>query len=409
MNLLYQFFVQILSFLFWFASFFSSKAKKGIEGRKNQKNIFKNYKNEKFIWMHCSSVGEFEQGRPVLEAIKKLYPDKKIALSFFSPSGYELRKDYESADVVFYLPIDTKKNINDLLKNFNPEILILVKYDYWFNLLKSLKNKNIPVVVVSAIFRKNQYKLNWIEKNYFKILKDTVSHFFVQNNDSALILKSHNISNFTIAGDTRYDRVSQIANQNIRLPWLENFKGNNKLIVLGSTWASDEKIVINTIKEYLPKDWKAVFVPHEINENTIPHFQKELGKNISFYTKGIDNNSKFLIVNTVGFLSKIYAYAEIAYVGGGFNKSGVHNTLEPAVFGIPIIIGSNNKKFQEVQDLIQAKVVFSISDEESFSRVLSQIIHSDRELYKTNANIVFEKNIGVTYRILNFLKNKQWL
>lgn len=409
MNFLYQIFIQLFCFGYWLSSFFTEKAKKGWQGRKKQKKIIKALEKEEFIWMHCSSVGEFEQGRPVLEAIKKKYPKRKIALSFFSPSGFELRKNYPKADIVFYLPLDTRANVADLLENFNPKILILVKYDYWLNLLKALKIKGIPVVVISAIFRENQYKNQIFANYFFKALKNHITHFFVQHEKSAQILESYGFSDFSVVGDTRFDRVQQIASQKIEIQWLEKFKGLKKILVLGSTWHSDEEVFLNFLRRKLPTDWKAVIVPHEINQQNISHFKEIFGEKVSFYSKNINPETEILVVDAVGFLSQIYAYADTAYVGGGFNKSGVHNTLEPAVFGLPTVIGPRHEKFNEVQLLIENQVVFPIENEQEFEEIFQFIQAQNPDDFKRRSKEVFNQNLGATLKILDFLEENKLL
>lgn len=409
MNFLYQVFIHLFSFSYRLGSFFSKKAKKGWKGRKEQKKIFKALEKEEFIWLHCSSVGEFEQGRPVLESIKKKYPYHKIALSFFSPSGFELRKNYPKADIVFYLPLDTHTNVENLLKYFNPRILILVKYDYWLNLLMALKKREIPVVVISAIFRENQYRNQIFANYFFKALKNSITHFFVQHQKSAHILESHGISNFSIVGDTRFDRVYQIANQKIEIPWIENFKGLKKILVLGSTWGNDEEIFLNFLRTELPTTWKAVIIPHEINQQNIIHFKEFFNENVTFYSEGINPKAKILVVDAVGFLSQIYAYADVAYVGGGFNKSGVHNTLEPAVFGIPIMIGPCHEKFNEVQTLIKNHIIFPVGNRQEFQETFKFIQSQNPSDFKKRSKEVFSQNLGATEKILDFLNENKFL
>ena len=364
---------------------------------------------DKIIWMHCSSLGEFEQGRPVLERIRKEFPNHKIALSFFSPSGYEIRKNYEGADYIFYLPLDTKRNAKSLIKILHPEILILVKYEYWYNLLHKLNKKKIPVIVISAVIKENNIFIqswgNWFRKRIRKI-----NHFFVQNGDAKDLLETIGVNQVTISGDTRFDRVKEILKSENHLDFVEKFKGNSKMIVAGSTWPDDSEILTNYINEKLPDNWKIIIAPHNINPNEIQKFTGKLNKSFSVYTKSNENeiqNSQVLIVDTIGILTKIYAYADISYVGGGFTKTGVHNTLEPAVFGIPIIFGPNYEKYFEVIELIQCEAAQRFKDQYDFDSKMENLIADEQER-KRRGNAAYNyirQKPNASNLIMDYLKN----
>lgn len=336
---------------------------------------------DKVIWVHCSSLGEFEQGRPVMEKIKKEFPQHKLAVSFFSPSGFEVRKDYQGADYIFYLPLDTKKNAKQLIKILKPEILILVKYEYWYNLLHRLQKKQIPVIVISAVIKEKNLFFrpfgSWFRKRIAGI-----EHFFVQDNDSKNLLGSIGIENASVSGDTRFDRVREIREANARVEFIEKFKGNSKLIVAGSTWPDDEEILVKFINEKLPDDWKLIFAPHNIKEKEILQLSKEIQKPTAIYTQSNSNqieNAQILIVDTIGLLTQIYAYSDISYVGGGFTKTGVHNTLEPAVFGAPIIFGPNYENYFEAIDLLENQGAVRFIDQYDFDQKMTNLIENESE------------------------------
>ena len=331
--------------------------------------------------MHCSSLGEFEQGRPVMEKIKSEFPNHKLAVSFFSPSGYEIRKDYEGADYIFYLPLDTPKNAKRLVKLLNPECLILVKYEYWYNLLSRLQKKKIPVIVISAVINEDNLFFrpigSWFRKRIIRI-----NHFFVQENDSKNLLESIGIEQVTVSGDTRFDRVKEIRLSEPKLDFIEKFKQNAKLIVAGSTWSDDEEILISFINDKLPDDWKLIIAPHNIHEKEIKSLAEKIEKRVAIYTKSHEteiNNAQILIVDTIGILTKIYAYSEISYVGGGFTKTGVHNTLEPAVFGVPVIFGPNYENYFEAIDLLENEGAVRFVDSFDFDQKMSELIENENE------------------------------
>jgi len=411
MNIIYNLFVSFYGLGISAVSNFNPKAKQWKTGRKNWKKKMKQAvsPDDRVIWMHCSSLGEFEQGRPVLERVRKEFPDHKIVLSFFSPSGYEVRKNYEGADYIFYLPLDTRRNAKSIIKILHPEILILVKYEYWYNLLKKLIKKHIPVIVISAVIKENNLFIrswgSWFRKRIAKI-----THFFVQEGDSKDLLNSIGIEQVTISGDTRFDRVREIKESDPKLEFIERFKNSSKLIVAGSTWPEDEEILVNFINEKLPDDWKVIFAPHNIDEKQIKSLSEKLNKNVAIYTKsneGQIENSQILIVDTIGILTKIYAYADISYIGGGFTKTGVHNTLEPAVFGVPIIFGPNYENYFEAIDLIQTEGAQRFKDQHDFNAKMEKLIANEQERIRRGnaaANYIRQKP-NSSNLIMDYLKS----
>lgn len=383
MDIVYNLFISLYGIGIKTASKFNHKAKLWIDGRNNwQEKLKKNINpNDKIIWIHCSSLGEFEQGRPVIEKIRTKFPTHKIALSFFSPSGYEIQKNYEGADYIFYLPLDTKSNAKTLIKILNPEILILVKYEYWYNILNSLNKKKIPIIVISALIRESHVFFKpyggWFRNRIAKI-----NHFFVQNTDSKKLLQAIRINQVTVAGDTRYDRVKEILQTNTSLPFIDNFKNGQKLIVAGSTWKDDEDILANFINHELPKDWKIVFAPHKINSKEIQKLKDKIQVPTAIYTQSQNEDLsqyQVLILDTIGILTKVYAHAEIAYVGGGFTKSGIHNTLEPATFGVPVIFGPNFHPYLEAIELLKTNAAKSFKNQFEFDELISKLISNPKE------------------------------
>ncbi|MGI9526871.1 MAG: 3-deoxy-D-manno-octulosonic acid transferase [Weeksellaceae bacterium] len=426
MQLLYNIFTYLYQIGFKGFSLWNPKAKLGIEGRKDWRKNLKNAidaQGGSWIWMHCSSLGEFEQGRPVLEALKKQYPYYNYALSFFSPSGYEVIKNYKESDIVFYLPLDTPQNARDLARIIQPKLWILSKYDYWYNHLKEQHKIGTKIIVVSAIFRPSHIYFksygNWFAKN----LKQYIHHFFVQDKASKDLLKSIDISQVTIAGDTRFDRVKSIAKHTIPLIWVEKFKIDHKLIVIGSSWKEDETLWIDFINNQLPNDWKVIIAPHEIKSSKIQNLKESLkGATLLFSDLKIEldkekipatllKNARVIIVDVIGLLSTIYASADLAYVGGGFNKSGVHNTLEPTVFGTPTVIGPNFEKFNEVKLLKQEGIIFPIYDAASFNETVTMLMQNSdkRNAIAQKANQFFENQPKSTALILNYLNQNNIL
>ena len=410
MTLLYKAGIFIYWLLIRLFSVFNEKAKLFVQGRKNwEENLSSKIDGKsKYIWFHCSSLGEFEQGRPVIEELKNQFPYYKIVLTFFSPSGYEIRKNYPLADVVAYLPIDSKRNAQTFLEIVNPEKAFFVKYEFWYFYISELKQKNIPLYIVSAIFRESQQFFKntpwglWYRKILFK-----VEHLFVQNEKSGELLESIELSNFTVTGDTRFDRVAAIAKVSKEIPIVEKFKGNSMLIIAGSTWRPDEELLAAFINQ--SEGIKFIIAAHEVSAANINRIHQLLKKPaISFSKVGEPEIRKYevLIIDSVGLLSSLYRYGEIAYIGGGFGV-GIHNILEAATFGLPVIFGPNYKKFKEAVDLASERGAFTISNAIELRQTLNTLIDDMNEREKASqicSNYV-AKNVGSTKHIIKKVFN----
>jgi len=369
MLLLYTLGIRGYNLIILIFSLFNTKAKLFINGRKNLFNDLEKKidAREKHIWFHFASLGEFEQGRPVLEKIKSLYQNKKIVVTFFSPSGYEIRKNYALADV-FYLPIDTSANAKKFLDLINPELAIFTKYEFWHFYFQELKTRKIPLYVISGIFRPGQAFFKWYGSFYRNILK-SVTYFFVQNEESKALLESIGLKNTVVSGDTRFDRVYENAQSPRSLLEIEKFIGNSPTLVCGSTWPDDERLLALLPEKYL--EWKFIIAPHEIHESHLESIEKQfMVTSLRFSTFKNDLaaglapipavKAQVLIIDNIGMLSSLYQYGRFAYIGGGFG-TGIHNTLEAAAFGLPVIFGPKYDKFQEAKDLIALGAAKSIS------------------------------------------------
>ncbi|MER3375221.1 MAG: glycosyltransferase N-terminal domain-containing protein [Allomuricauda sp.] len=406
--MLLRFVYTVLMTLSWYGlkviALFQPKIKLFVSGRKK---TFADLEaklpvDTKSIWMHVASLGEFEQGLPILKRLKTSYPDHKIVLTFFSPSGYEVKKNTPIADAVVYLPMDTLSNASRFLDKINPELAIFIKYEIWPNYLYRLQQRNIPTLLVSARFSKKQIYFKPYGGFMRKSLK-SISHFFVQEEGSKALLESINFKNITVSGDTRFDRVSEILKQDNQLDFMDRFRADKLCLVAGSTWPEDEEILINFINT-TQDPIKFVIAPHQIKQ---AHIDKITGaitkKSICFSQLGDEDLSQFdvLIIDTIGLLTKIYSYASVAYVGGGF-ATGLHNTLEPAVFGIPVIIGPNFKGFKEAEDLVGQKGILPISGQEKFNHLMNGFIADPKSVEKTgqiNSNYI-TNNLGATSLVM---------
>ena len=329
-----------------------------------------------YVWFHAASLGEFEQGRPLMERLRKSHPEYKILLTFFSPSGYEVRKNYEGADIICYLPLDTPINAIRFLRLIRPVKAYFIKYEFWYNYLHILKHRKVPVYSVSSIFRQQQVFFRWYGREYSRVLK-CITHFFVQNEESRDLLATLGIRCVSVTGDTRFDRVLEIKAQAKQLPIVDAFKSGHKIFIAGSSWPPDEEIFIEFFNKH--RDWKLIIAPHVIGNDHLEQIQSALKHKTVLYTETTPEEAReaeCLIINCFGLLSSIYRYGEVAYVGGGFGV-GIHNVLEAAVWGIPVIFGPNNKRFQEAQDLLAAKGGFEIHDDESFKRIITRLISDD--------------------------------
>lgn len=364
-----------------------------------------------YIWFHAASLGEFEQGRPLMEQIKKSYPQYKILLTFFSPSGYEVRKNYEGADIITYLPIDTVGNARQFLRTVRPVMAFFIKYEFWYNYLHILQYRGIPAYSVSSIFRPDQVFFKWYGRGYGRVLK-CFTRFFVQNEESKKLLESIGIHDTMVVGDTRFDRVLQIKEASKQLPIVERFvKGTpedqKKVFVAGSSWQPDEEIFLKYFNNH--RDWKLIVAPHVIGEDHLKFiFSLIKDKKVVRYTQATEDNvaeADVLIIDRFGLLSSVYHYGDVAYVGGGFGV-GIHNVLEAAVWGMPVLFGPNNKHFAEAQGLLQSGGGIEIEDYETFSLIMSQL--SDGSAYYDTcgqeAGAFVQSLAGATKKVLSSVK-----
>ena len=393
LRLLYNILINIAWLGLKVVALFNAKIKLFVQGRKQTFSILEERLRsaDKTIWMHVASLGEFEQGLPILERLRTEYPEHRLVLSFFSPSGYEVKKNTSVADVVIYLPMDSNYKAKRFLELVNPELAIFVKYEVWPNYLHHLQKRNIPTLLISAIFSERQIYFKPFGGFMRKSLRK-FDHYFVQDENSKKLLESIEIKNSTISGDTRLDRVSEILKQNNQLDFMDRFKNNQLCLVAGSTWPEDEQILINYINNTNEKV-KVVIAPHEIKPAHIAKITSALNKKTLCYSDLGNQNLKeieVLIIDTIGLLTKIYSYANIAYVGGGF-ATGLHNTMEPAVFGIPIIIGPQFLGFKEVEDLIKEGGIMPISNQDSFNNLMGDLLNnpiSIRNIGDIDANYI---------------------
>lgn len=444
-------------------SLFNKKIKKMWRGEREAVDLLKEKVDPtaKYVWFHAASLGEFEQGRPLIEQLRATHPEYKILLTFFSPSGYEVRKNYEGADIVCYLPLDTIRNARRFLRAVHPVMAFFIKYEFWYNYLHILKHRGVPVYSVSSIFRPGQVFFKWYGRNYAKVLH-CITHFFVQNEVSLQLLKGIGIDEATVVGDTRFDRVLQIKEQSKELPIVEAFKGINgkgnackkelsedackkdlsedackkdlskdackedlskdackkdlskngskgcKIFVAGSSWQPDEDIFIRFFNDH--PDWKLIIAPHVIGEDHLSYILDKLQMKAVRYTQATEQSAaeaRCLIIDCFGLLSTIYRYGEIAYVGGGFGV-GIHNVPEAAVWGVPVLFGPNNKRFQEAQDLLACKGSFEVTDYDSFNTIISRLISDDQfrhQCGEASANYVKSRS-GATDIIMKSVAGK---
>ena len=435
-------------------SLFNKKIKKMWRGEREAVDLLKEKVDPtaKYVWFHAASLGEFEQGRPLIEQLRATHPEYKILLTFFSPSGYEVRKNYEGADIVCYLPLDTIRNARRFLRAMHPVMAFFIKYEFWYNYLHILRHRGVPVYSVSSIFRPGQVFFKWYGRNYAKVLH-CITHFFVQNEVSLQLLKGIGIDEATVVGDTRFDRVLQIKEQAKELPIVEAFKGINgkgdackdnlsedacngdlsedagkedlsedackedlsengckgcKVFVAGSSWQPDEDIFIRFFNDH--PDWKLIIAPHVIGEDHLAYILDKLQMKAVRYTQATEQSAaeaRCLIIDCFGLLSTIYRYGEIAYVGGGFGV-GIHNVPEAAVWGVPVLFGPNNKRFQEAQDLLACKGSFEVTDYDSFNTIISRLISDDKfrhQCGEASANYVKSRS-GATDIIMKSVVGK---
>ena len=391
-------------------SHFNEKVRKMWRGERDAFRVLREKvdPNARYVWFHAASLGEFEQGRPLMEQLKREHPDIKILLTFFSPSGYEVRKNYEGADIICYLPLDTITNARRFLRIIRPEMAFFIKYEFWYNYLHILKHRGVPVYSVSSIFREGQVFFRWYGHQYGRVLK-CFTHFYAQNEKSKELLAKIGITNVTITGDTRFDRVLQIKEQAKQLPIIEQFTKGGKVFIAGSSWQPDEEIFIKYFNEH--RNWKLVIAPHVIGKDHLQQIEKLLeGRKVIKYTDVSEGSmvledAEVLIINCFGLLSSIYHYADVTYVGGGFGV-GIHNTLEAAVWDAPVIFGPNNQRFQEAQGLKACEGGFEITGYEDFARLMDRF-DSDADYLKKagqQAGNYVKQLSGATKKILADIK-----
>ncbi len=410
MSLLYNFGIYLTRIVLYLIAPFNSKIKLGVKGREKTFDILKKRIKpaDKVLWFHCASLGEYEQGLPVFTKLKNEKPNHKILLTFFSPSGYEIRKNSPIADVVAYLPLDTPTAAKRFLRLIKPELTVFVKYDIWPNFLIELKKQNLKAILISAAFRKNQSFFKFYGNQLRKALF-SFEHIFTQNQESKLLLESIYYRNVTISGDTRFDRVYSQLEQNNTLEFISEFKQDKLCIVAGSTWPEDETLFIEFINSKASENLKLIIAPHNIKASQIHNFRSKLNvQSVLFSEKNNFNLQKatIFIIDTIGLLTKIYNYADIAYVGGAMGNTGLHNTLEPAVFGIPIVIGKNHSKFPEAKAFIDNGGMLSISSQEEFNTILNILcLDEEKRTLLGEKNIQFiKKNKGAVIQIVNYLR-----
>lgn len=413
MLFLYNFIVLFTSQLLKLTAIFSLKMKLFIDGRKS---VFQNLTDkiktlDNTIWFHAASLGEYEQGLPVIEAVKKQFPNHKIVVTFFSPSGYEVRKNNTIADVTVYLPLDTISNAKQFIELVHPEMVFFIKYEYWPNYLNELKKQQIKTYLISGILRENQAFFKWYGGFYRNALK-TFDYFFVQNESSKTLLQSIGFNNVKVSGDTRFDRVVSILERDNSLDFIEQFKDNKTTIVIGSSWPKDESLLVNYINQS-SDDVKFIIAPHNIKSEQIQELKNSISKKTILFSDvetrlnaSLQENNVF-IIDTIGILTKIYSYADIAYVGGGFGNPGVHNILEPATFGVPVVIGPNYSHFAEAKALVNMEGCISIQNQSQLNETFDLLLHNeDERLEKGHICSTFvQMNKGVTQTIMNHILN----
>lgn len=410
MFFLYNQIVFIAGFLLKIVALFSPKMALFVKGRKD---VFKTLEakiqaNDKSIWFHAASLGEYEQGLPVIEKIKEKYPSHKIIVTFFSPSGYEVRKNNTVANCTVYLPLDTQKNAKQFIELTNPELVFFIKYEYWPNYLNELKKRNIKTYLISGILRENQAFFKWYGGFYRKSL-DAFDFFFVQNESSKQLLQSLGHQNVLVSGDTRFDRVSTILEKDNTLNFIAEFKDNKITVVVGSSWPKDEEIIAQYINEYSNENVKFIIAPHNIKAEQIANLKTLITKPTVLFSEKENqslSDQQVFIIDTIGILTKIYSYADIAYVGGGFGNPGIHNILEPATFGIPIVIGPNYSHFAEATALVKLEGCVSIANNKDLLETFDDLIYKPDIRFQKGAicRQFVQQNKGATAIILNHLQ-----
>jgi len=410
LQLIYNLGIYLVQMTLKAISLFNHKIKLGVEGRKHSFSILKNNisKADKTLWFHCASLGEYEQGLPVFKELRKTYPNHKMILTFFSPSGYEIRKNTEIADVVVYLPFDTRSNAKRFLDLVHPELTIFVKYDIWPNVLNELKKRELKAVLISALFRENQIYFKFYG-NFMKKALFAFQHIFTQDENSKILLERINYKHVTVSGDTRFDRVySQLTLDN-SLDFIEKFKDHKLCIVAGSTWMEDEVFLVDYINSLETDSIKFIIAPHNIKSSQIEKLKQSINKKTILFSEKEKSNiseAQVLILDTIGLLTKVYSYANVAYVGGAVGKTGLHNTLEPAVFGVPIVIGEHFNNFPEAKIMLVNQGLFSIKTKEELKEILDNLIdNTTLRVSSGEKNLNYIKNNrGAVIQIISYLR-----
>ena len=387
-------------------SLFDKKVRKMWRGEREAFSVLKSKVDPKaqYVWFHAASLGEFEQGRPLMEHLRRDHPEYKILLTFFSPSGYEVRKNYEGADIICYLPLDTAVNAIRFLRLVRPVMAFFIKYEFWYNYMHILRHRKVPVYSVSCIFRPEQVFFRWYGREYSHVLR-CVTHFYVQNEESALLLASLKLKNTTVVGDTRFDRVLQIKEAAKHLPIAAEFSKGHKVFVAGSSWPPDEDVFIDYFNKH--EDWRVIIAPHVIGEDHLRQIRSKLKMPTVMYTETTPEEAaqaRCLIINCFGLLSSIYQYGQVAYVGGGFGV-GIHNVLEAAVWGMPVLFGPNNQRFQEARGLIDAGGGFEIDSDDTFASVMDGFSADAAKLKDASqkAGVFVGGQAGATEKIMSSL------
>jgi 3-deoxy-D-manno-octulosonic-acid transferase len=413
MRVIYNIVILQIKSLLFILKFFNSKIRSFVEERKKVLKILEKTisKTDNYIWIHVASLGEYEQGLPIFKEIKSLYKNHKIVLSFFSSSGYQVRKNNPIGDITVYLPLDTSKNSRKFVSLINPKMVFFVKYEFWPNYLQNLKKNSIPTFLLAGLFRENHWFFRWYGSGFLNLLKSSVTHFFVQNKDSIDLLINNNITNCTLMGDSRFDRVNTLLDQNNNIENIKEFIGNRICFVGGSTWKEDESLMI----DYINKNnnnlvW--IIAPHQINLKHITDFQKKIKRKSILHSNLNQNNittTKVLIIDSIGILTKLYSYSDISYVGGGMGNSGLHNILEPAIFKNPILIGKNYINFPEARDLISKNGAISVKDSKEFENILNELIENKRKRSIMGGNNFdyIKSNLGATKNVISYLKERK--
>jgi 3-deoxy-D-manno-octulosonic-acid transferase len=408
-KLIYLFAMQCYGMAVRMAAFFKPKAQQWVDGRKPNQYPFPSA--EKRIWFHTASLGEYEQARPVIDELRRIYSDKKIVITFFSPSGYETVKKKNADDEVLYLPLDTPANARFICNYINPEIAVFVKYEFWYFTITELKKRNVPVLLIAALFKPNQIFFRWYG-GLFRNLLHSYEHLFVQDMKSVDLLVSVGVMNATATGDTRFDRVLKIASENNSLPLIEAFQNGAKIFIAGSTWEKDEKLFVSIINEVYQhfSDFKFIIAPHEINAEHIEKLQRQIiPVNCRYSSLSVEDapHYRVLIIDNIGMLSRLYRYADMAYVGGGFNQ-GIHNILEAAACGIPVVFGPKYGRFKEAQDMLELKTAFCIRDKTDLENFFRKTAKNEmlRHHCQKELEIYFEENAGATQQIVQYVQQK---